>query len=612
MWLTEDTYDHEYIETHTDGFDWFKDYVLGGADGQPKTPKWAESKCGVPARQIKALARYWAKHVVSTAHCNGGGYIRSVFAHEPARLEIALLAMQGVGAPGKNMFKMMEWNLYGMPSLDPIPHRDWGTFMWAGFTGHVAGTDLEHFIPQTLVPDAIMLPEGEKLTWYGRVVAGLPRVDQFTQYQYPEEDGTRIHMIWTDTPCWSTCWNGGNRMQDALRDDSIEFYLVQHPWMENDTLFGDIILPISTKFEEDDILTSSQSFTNDLVVHEGVAIDPLGESMSDTEAVLAIADKLGMKEALWEHWCYPPQVAANNTDSAGNDQDFVVMEEASTEHVFGEPGFDALRLRSYTLGGCQEHMPYDDFMEKGYLPNRFRDDWEDDPVGMRAFYEDPKGSPLDTPTGKIEFYSTGIHDVWPDDPERPEVPHWIEESPLHQERLTTERGKDYPFLVVSNHPRFRVHAEGDDCTWLREIDMCKVTGPDGYKYEPVWINPIDARNRGIKNGDIVRIYNERGSVLGGAVVTERIRRNVISQDHGARVDSIVTGTGGLDRGGANNLICPGATTSKNAPGEVTNGFLANIEKVDVFALAEKYPEQFNRDYCPADGMQATDRIVKGE
>ena len=612
VWLTEDTYDHEYIETHTDGFDWFKDYVLGGADGQPKTPKWAESKCGVPARQIKALARYWAKHVVSTAHCNGGGYIRSVFAHEPARLEIALLAMQGVGAPGKNMFKMMEWNLYGMPSLDPIPHRDWGTFMWAGFTSHVAGTDLEHFIPQTLVPDAIMLPEGEKLTWYGRVVAGLPRVDQFTQYQYPEEDGTRIHMIWTDTPCWSTCWNGGNRMQDALRDDSIEFYLVQHPWMENDTLFGDIILPISTKFEEDDILTSSQSFTNDLVVHEGVAIDPLGESMSDTEAVLAIADKLGMKEELWEHWCYPPQVAANNTDSAGNDQDFVVMEEASTEHVFGEPGFDALRLRSYTLGGCQEHMPYDDFMEKGYLPNRFRDDWEDDPVGMRAFYEDPKGSPLDTPTGKIEFYSTGIHDVWPDDPERPEVPHWIEESPLHQERLTTERGKDYPFLVVSNHPRFRVHAEGDDCTWLREIDMCKVTGPDGYKYEPVWINPIDARNRGIKNGDIVRIYNERGSVLGGAVVTERIRRNVISQDHGARVDSIVTGTGGLDRGGANNLICPGATTSKNAPGEVTNGFLANIEKVDVFALAEKYPEQFNRDYCPADGMQATDRIVKGE
>lgn len=63
-------------------------------------------------------------------------------------------------------------------------------------------------------------------------------------------------MFWTDTPCWSTCWNGGNRMQDALRHPSIEFMLVQHPWLENDTLFGDIILPINAKFEEDDIIST--------------------------------------------------------------------------------------------------------------------------------------------------------------------------------------------------------------------------------------------------------------------------------------------------------------------------------------------------------------------
>ena len=88
--------------------------------------------------------------------------------------------------------------------------------------------------------------------------------------------------------------------------------------------------------------------------------------------------------------------------------------------------------------------------------------------------------------------------------------------------------------------------------------------------------------------------------------------HVISQDHGARVDAIVPGTGGLDRGGANNLICPGETTSQNAPGEITNGFLANIEKVDVFALAAQYPEEFGREYDPADGIRATCRIVKGE
>ena len=468
------------------------------------------------------------------------------------------------------------------------------------------------------MPEAILgdYDEEHPLTWYGRVIAGLPREDQFTEWQYPMKGDPRIHMIWTDTPCWSTCWNGGNRMQEALRSPEIEFYLVQHPWMENDTMFGDIILPISTKFEEHDIVTSSQCGENDMVVLEEKAVEEVGEAKSDAEAVLAIAEKLGMADELWEHWVYPPMTATFGEQNAMDGKeamgDAVQENVTSTEHVFGEPGFDSLQLRSYTLGGCQEHMPYDEFLEKGYLPIRFMDEerWKAEPIGMRAFYEDPEANPLATPTGKIEFYATGIADCWGDDGERPPVPKWIEESEAHHERLTNDRGKDYPFLMMSNHPRWRVHAEHDDITWLREIETCKVTGPDGYKYEPVWINPADARRLGIKDGDIVRIFNERGSVLGGAYVTERIRPSVISQDHGARVDSIVTGLGGLDRGGANNLICPNATTSKNAPGEVTNGFLVNIEKVDVLALAEQYPAEFNRDYDAASGMVASARIVK--
>ena len=41
MWLTEGTYDKEYIATHAYGFDKFEDYVLGKEDGVPKTPAWA-------------------------------------------------------------------------------------------------------------------------------------------------------------------------------------------------------------------------------------------------------------------------------------------------------------------------------------------------------------------------------------------------------------------------------------------------------------------------------------------------------------------------------------------------------------------------------------------
>ena len=619
-WIAEGTYDKAYLETHAIGFDWFERYVMGGEDGVPKTPKWAEGKCGVPARQIKALARYWAKHVVSTAHCNGGSYIRAAFATEPARLEVALLAMQGVGAPGKNMFKMFEWSLFGMPKLNPVAQGEWGTYLASAFTGHVAGTDLDHFIPQTMVPKAILLPEGEQLSWYGQVICGLPRENQYQQYKWPVGDESRIHMVWSDTPCWSTCWNGGNLMQDALRHESIEFYLVQHPWLENDAMFADIILPISTKFEQDDIAATYYTGENNMVINEEQAIEPLGESKSDAEAVLAIAEKFGLAEDLMSMWCYGRTDASEEgAAESQKNASMQVSEEYSFESGgpraytwFGEPSFETLKKCGYHGGGVNFHMDFDEFLDKGYLPIRFRDDWEDAPVGMQAFYYDPESNPLDTPTGKIEFYSTSIADHWPDDEERPIVPHWIEESDEHKDRITSERAKDYPFLIVSNHPRFRVHAQHDDITWLREIDMCKIKGPDGYMYEPVWVNPIDARNRGIKDGDILRIFNERGGVLGAARVTERIRPGVISQDHGARVDNIVSGTGGLDRGGANNLIAPSATTSKNAAGEVTSGYLVNIEKVDVFALAEQYPEAFNREYRPEDGLQVSARIVKGE
>ena len=326
------------------------------------------------------------------------------------------------------------------------------------------------------------------------------------------------------------------------------------------------------------------------------AIDPVGEAKSDAEAVLMVAEKLGLAEKLMESWCYPRGVDAD--------------ENGNPVYGSGYPSFDTLMHIGYEKCGAADKISYEELTEKGYFPVRYRDDWADDPVGMCDFYNDPEGHPLDTPTGKIEFYATGIAECWGDDGERPPVPHWIEESPLHHERLTNDRGKDYPFLVVSNHPHFRVHAQHDDCVWLREIEMCKVTGPDGYKYEPIWINPVDARARDIKTGDIICMYNERGGVLGGAIVTERIMPHVLSQDHGARVDPIVIGEGGLDRGGANNLICPNATTSKNAPGEVTNGFLANIKKVDVFELAKQYPEAFNRPYDPAEGMLASGRIVK--
>jgi len=113
---------------------------------------------------------------------------------------------------------------------------------------------------------------------------------------------------------------------------------------------------------------------------------------------------------------------------------------------------------------------------------------------------------------------------------------------------------------------------------------------------------VDATARGIESGNVVKLYNERGAVLGGAYVTQRIMSGAVYQDHAARLDEIIPGE--LDRGGSNNVIAPKNTISKNAAGEVTNSFLVEVEKVTGDQMDEwrkNYPEAFARDYDPAYG-----------
>jgi trimethylamine-N-oxide reductase (cytochrome c) len=128
-----------------------------------------------------------------------------------------------------------------------------------------------------------------------------------------------------------------------------------------------------------------------------------------------------------------------------------------------------------------------------------------------------------------------------------------------------------------------------------------VTGPDGYQYEPLWINPVDAAPRGIKNGDIVQVFNERGTVLGGAYVTQRMMPGVVYMDHGARYDPIIPGE--LDRGGAINTITPHNLTSKNATGMVVSSFLVEVDPVNIEEIRKKHPEAFDKHYQAGAGLR---------
>ena len=98
----------------------------------------------------------------------------------------------------------------------------------------------------------------------------------------------------------------------------------------------------------------------------------------------------------------------------------------------------------------------------------------------------------------------------------------MEEGWTHDETFWGERCKKYPLLVPANPAKWRVHVQGDDIKWFREIETCKVKGKDGYLYEPLWLAPEDAEARGIEDGDIVKMFNERGTILCGARISERV------------------------------------------------------------------------------------------
>jgi molybdopterin guanine dinucleotide-containing S/N-oxide reductase-like protein len=570
-WIIKGTYDKDYVKTHVVGFEKFSNYVLGKDDGIPKTPEWASKKCGVPEWTIKALAREWASTVTSTIHYYGGSYIRGPYAHEPARLEICLMGMQGLGKPGTHIYTKLGDGLIQIDLPKPLKMMDLEKIRTEVWTGRSLLNLTNQIIPKTLFHQAILNPP---IQHWGSTSLFSMTDDQFKNYQYPlptEKGGSEVHMIWMDNPCRSTCWNNAFKSIAAFRSPKIECFIVQHPWLENDTIYADIILPTNTKIEENDFGMISIGVPFKGIAFEKQAIEPVGESKSDYEAAGEIAKKLGVYEV----------------------------------YTSGQTIMDKIK-EGYQKSGITDIVSWETLENNNFFMIPTDPDWEKLPAGFKLFHDDPEKHPLKTPSGKLEFFSRRLADNFPDDQERPPLPKWIETGPSHDERVSSDRAKKYPLLLVSNHPKWRTHAQNDDISWTHEIPTCKVRGWDGYLYEPVWINPRDAARRGIKNGDIVKLFNERGNVLGGAIVWERIMPGVVYQDHGARADFIATGEGEfIDRGGANNLISPENGTSQNCWGMATSGYLVEVGMVTMSQMEKwqkKYPAAFKRKYDPAAGL----------
>ena len=143
------------------------------------------------------------------------------------------------------------------------------------------------------------------VTFWGTGAIYAPLEDQFKKYTYPipkEEGGTEIHMIWTDSPCRTTCWNCGNETVGGSRSSQDRMSSSPSiPGWRMIVCTADIILPANTTMEVEDIVTNSrQGMEFQSIALQKQAIQPIGESKSDFEIVLEIAKKLGKYEEVTE------------------------------------------------------------------------------------------------------------------------------------------------------------------------------------------------------------------------------------------------------------------------------------------------------------------------
>ncbi len=565
IWIKEDTYDKDYIAKRTTDFDTFKKYVMGEEDGIPKTPAWAEKKTDVPARVITALAREWAsKRTVIACGSKGahGGAMRQAYGHEWARLMVYLGAMQGLGKPGVSFWTTnlsapcnTQFNFPGY--ADPE-----GKLSTSPVAGKCFPNPVTQKMYRLLFPEAILNPP---VKWVGEGFCGKSLEQQFIPYVYPKPGTSEIKMFYRYGGSFLGTMTETNKWVQAYQSPKLECVVNQDCWWGGETLFADVVLPACTNLERNDI----QNWVNSggygshgysgcnhrVIVYMKKCIEPVGESKSDYQIFALLAERMGFKD--------------DYTDG-------------KTEEDWIRAIFDYSDLPKY--------ITFEEFEKKGYFVVPFPDDYMSTPT-MRWFYEgrtcdtpDPhnpkrgtdKGDELGTYSGKIEFVSQSLTKYFPDDEERPVMARYIPSW----EGPESELAKKYPLQLLSPHVRYSYHTHFDKhVEWMGEIPGHRVF-KNGYAWWVARIHPSDAAIREIKEGDIIKLYNDRGAVLCIAHVTERCRPGVVhSYACSGKYDPVEPGKAySIDRGGCVNLLTPARMLSQNAPGMAPNSCLIEVSK----------------------------------
>ena len=304
-------------------------------------------------------------------------------------------------------------------------------------------------------------------------------------------------------------------------------------------LWADVLFPIATHFERHDV--ALPWYKGHYYIHRPKVIQPMGESKTDFQIYTELAYRLGGEQFGKK---YNPR--------------------ATRDYFQHDDDVDEAYLRAW-WEGVQHHqnveMSWEDFKKHGV----YKFILERPHVAFQDNVE--KGVKWETPSGKIEVFSTTLaqYDDWTKTAygyEIPAIPKWIE--PWESLNATDKMAK-HPYHLISPHPRWRTHSIFNNIGWLRET----------YEQE-VTINASDAKKLGIKTGDVVEVFNDRGRTVVPAYVTERCMPGVMVLHEGAWMD---LDENGVDRAGNPDFL----TLDEPSPAGAFayNTVLVNVQKTDL-------------------------------
>lgn len=323
--------------------------------------------------------------------------------------------------------------------------------------------------------------------------------------------------------------------RETLQDETAcEFIVVVDTRMTDSAKFADILLPSVTPVEQDDLVRQAYQVDQSSITISRKAIEPLFEAKTQYDICDALAGKIG--ELI-------------------SDRDF--------RQRYNE-GRSQLDWVKYLYGKCRELKPElpADFEEasktgwfKWYPPKPL--------IAFREFRENPLEHPLKTPSGKIEIFSQKINDylkTW----EFPEG-ETLHPIPVFENTwegpVDTKTMEKFPFQMIGHHYKGRVHSSYAKLPWLEKVAP-----------QTLWMNNQDAAARGIKHGDLVEVFNDRGRVRVPVKVTPRIMPGVLSLPQGAWQE---LDANGVDVGGCIN------TLTRMRPTPLAKGNPQHTNRVDV-------------------------------